>query len=60
MQIKVGNKWYSTDDGPIMVVLTEKEKKHIANMPEGFHRYSQFIMPDCHAIYDKTVVPFCL
>jgi len=54
MQVKVGDRWYTTVDGPIMIAVKEGEKVHIGNMPKGIHRYAQFQLPECHEIYDKA------
>lgn len=42
MKVKVGNLYYTSEEIPIMVVLTEQDKTNIANMPEDCFRYAQF------------------
>jgi len=46
MKIKVGDKVYTSADGPIMVILTPEDKKNIAQM-----------LPECtkYAEFDKTL-----
>ena len=42
MQIKVGDKIYSENDQPIMVILTDADKKNIANMLPECTKYASF------------------
>jgi len=42
MRIKVGNKVYSSEDQPIMVILTDQDKENINNMPKDAYRYCQY------------------
>ena len=42
MKLKAGNKIYTTDDCPIMVVLTEKDKENIINMHPDATMYAEF------------------
>jgi hypothetical protein len=42
MLVKVGDKVYSSQDQPIMVVLAEQDKRNIANMLPDATRYAEF------------------
>lgn len=42
MKVKIGNKIYYTDKEPVMVILTEQDKKNIANMVSGATRYCMY------------------
>jgi len=42
MKIKVGDKIYSSQDQPIMVILEEYNKIDIANMSEDAKKYCEF------------------
>ena len=42
MQIKVGDKLFSSEDQPIMVILTEDDKENIANMLPECTKYATF------------------
>lgn len=42
MRVKIGNEWYSDNDQPIMIELTEGDKKNISNMAEGATRYAVY------------------
>jgi len=44
MKVKVGNKVYDGEKEPIMIIMSEDEKKQITEMPEGVQRYC--IYPD--------------
>ena len=39
MRVKVDNKIYDSKDGPIMVILTDKDKENIANMNKDCTKY---------------------
>ena len=39
MKIKVGNTIYDSDEEPVMVILTEQDKKNIANMTPEATKY---------------------
>ena len=39
MKVKVGNKIYDGNDEPVMVILNQREKEHIANMPLDATKY---------------------
>ena len=43
MRIKIGDIWYSCKDQPLMIELTNQDKKNIANMNPECHRYMEFI-----------------
>ena len=42
MKIKVGNKVYSSEDQPIMIILTERDKFNIAHMAPEATMYAEF------------------
>ena len=42
VRIKVGDRWYDMRDGPIMVELSEVDKKNIKNMNPECSRYAEF------------------
>lgn len=42
MKVKVGDKIYSSDDEPVMVILTDHDKFSIANMAPTATRYAEF------------------
>ena len=42
MKVKVGNKVYTGEDEPIMVILTEQDKKNIANMFPDATKYCSY------------------
>lgn len=44
MKVKVGNKVYDGEVEPVMVILSNGEKKQIADMPSDLHKYC--IFPD--------------
>lgn len=46
MRVKVGDQWFDGHTAPIMVELTEEDKKNIANMEDNAKRY---------CIYDNKV-----
>ena len=41
MKVKVGDKIYTSEDQPIMVILTELDKRNITNMKPGDLLYSE-------------------
>ncbi len=42
MKVKVGDKVYTSGDQPIMVILTEQDKRNIASMLPDATRYAEF------------------
>lgn len=42
MKIKVGNKIYDAEDEPIMIILTDKDKKNIKNMLPTATKYCSY------------------
>ncbi len=42
MQVKVGDKVYSAEDEPIMVILTDLDKTNIARMEQAATKYCCF------------------
>lgn len=43
MKFKIGNKIYNSKEcGPLMIILTEKDKENIKNMPPSCTRYCEF------------------
>ena len=51
MKVKIGDKIYSNDDQPIMIILSEDDKKNINSLPEGYRKYATF--PDCFGTVDE-------
>jgi len=39
MKVKIGNKIYDSENEPVMVILSDGDKKNIANMLEECTRY---------------------
>lgn len=52
MKVKIGNKFYSAEDEPIMIILSEQDKKNISEMPDEYFKYCQY--PE--GKYDENVV----
>lgn len=42
MKIKVGDKTYDSEETPVMVILSGKDKHNIANMHPGSHKYCAY------------------
>ena len=42
MKVKVGDRVFSSEDQPIMVILTDKDKENIANMDPDCTKYATF------------------
>lgn len=42
MKIKIKDKIYDSEKEPIMLILTEYNKKHIANMSEDNFKYLEY------------------
>ncbi len=42
MQVKIGNKIYDSHETPILLILTDEEKGHIANMDPLATKYCSF------------------
>ena len=42
MKVKIGNTIYTSEDGPIMVILNKQDKINIANMLETATKYCEF------------------
>jgi hypothetical protein len=42
MKVKIGDKIYSSNDQPIMIILTEYNKKDIRNMNEDAYKYCEY------------------
>ena len=40
--VKVGDKFYSSHEGPIMFIMSKEDKVNISNMPEDKTRYASF------------------
>ena len=54
MRVKIGDEWYEpTPQSPIMLELTEAEKKMIREMPGHF--FAQFHDDDTRTIHDRQV-----
>jgi hypothetical protein len=41
MRVKVGNRWYSSKDQPIMVELSKDDKRNISNMAPDSRLYAE-------------------
>jgi hypothetical protein len=39
MKVKIGNTWYSSEDGPMMIVLEQRDKHSISSMPPHVNHY---------------------
>jgi len=53
MKIKVGDKVYSGEQEPIMVILTEQDKKNIGNMIPGSTKYCVYPKPISKEVIEK-------
>jgi len=42
MKVKINDTYYDSEETPIMVILTDSEKCHIRNMPNGNYKYVSF------------------
>jgi len=42
VKIKVGDKFYDSQDGPIMIILSQKEKDQVAGMLPRCTKYAQY------------------
>jgi len=42
MIVKIGNTYYNSTQDPILLILAESEKEHIANMSEENKKYCSF------------------
>jgi hypothetical protein len=42
MKVKVGNKVYDCEEEPVMVILTDQDKKNIASMRSECTKYCMF------------------
>ncbi len=42
MKVKVGNKIYDGEDAPVMVILSDADKRNIANMLPECTKYASF------------------
>ena len=42
MIIKIGNTYYNSTEQPILLILAESEKEHIANMSKDNKKYCSF------------------
>jgi hypothetical protein len=42
MKVKIGNKIYDSEDEPIMVILTDKEKDQISRMPKNAMKFCSY------------------
>jgi len=47
MKVKIGNTIYDAEDEPIMVILSESDKKNITNMHPDCTKYCQY--PEQHS-----------
>ena len=42
MIVKIGNTYYKSTEQPILLILSESEKEHIANMSKDNKKYCSF------------------
>lgn len=42
MKVKVHNLWYDSEDTPIMIILSKKDKENIMNMEKSATKYCSF------------------
>jgi len=42
MIVKIGNKYYNSTEEPVLLIFSEKEKEHIANMINDNQKYCSF------------------
>jgi len=42
MQVKIGNKIFDSNDEPIMLILTDQDKRNVANMDPKAHHLASF------------------
>ena len=42
MKVKIGNRIYSSEEQPIMLILSDEEKQNIGNMPPDANRYCSY------------------
>ena len=42
MWVKIGDKVYNSEDQPIMVILTERDKENISSMPRDSYKYCEY------------------
>ena len=42
MKVKIGDKVFSSENQPIMVILTDKDKENISNMHPNCTKYATF------------------
>jgi len=42
MKVKVGNKVYDPDNEPVMIILTDQDKKFIADMAPDSYKYCAY------------------
>jgi len=54
MRIKIKNVWHQLEPGcPIMIELTEQDKKNISNMYPDAFRYAEFHDDDISTVKEK-------
>jgi hypothetical protein len=42
MKVKIGDKIYNSDEQPIMIILSDKDKENITNMDKNCTKYCCF------------------
>jgi len=42
MRVKIGDKILNPNDEPIMIILSDQDKKNIADMPKEAHCYCEY------------------
>jgi hypothetical protein len=53
MIVKLGSKFYDSNNMPIMIILSDQDKKNISNMSEDAHKYCSF--PDNEKLTDDEI-----
>lgn len=56
MKVKIGNKIYNSEDEPIMVILSEKDKENIKNMAPYCTKYCSFPNPTDREYIEKFML----
>ena len=42
MKVKIGDRIFSSDEHPIMIILTDFNKEQLRNISEADHKYCEF------------------
>jgi len=52
MKIKIGNKIYDGNNEPVMIIISEKEKRQIVSMPSGKTKFCSY--PDLKELKENN------